>query len=751
MAVFRIEKTRDYTVMSNYHLRDRSLSLKAKGLLSLMLSLPEDWDYTMKGLARICKDGIDSISGGIRELETHGYLVRARVRNENGQLGSIEYTILEQPKEPAQTPAPIREKPIRENPIQVKPMLDAPIQENPTQLNTKEQNKELSITQGSSPIPSSPPTPRGKSRIGRDRMRERESYREIILENIDYDILTQDEKLDRERLDELVELMVDTVCSNREMIRVAGDDYPAEVVKSRFLKIDSSHIEYALERMRENTTYVRNIKKYLLAALYNAPVTMDSYYTTLKRLMDSKEAMSRLGRDYLQVGMYTEIMFPEHDIHFIAVNDGVDSTQGDNEFTPFRNIINEWYAKDTSKKIRAVMKVKGNAGEHLTTLPPYGYMKSPDNKKLWVRDEDAAAVVYEIGLYVMDGFGPSQIARKLTERRILTPAAYYASRGRKARNIKQGLPYAWDASTVADIMDRWREYLGHTVNFKTRKKSYKSKKVIHNPESEWMIFENTHDPIWTEAIADAARAARQTRRRPTKMGEMGMFSGMMFCADCGSVMYQCRATNFRREQEYYLCAGYRKSRDFCGQTHSIRTVILEELILENLREIVSFASRSKDEFVRLVMDSDLRQRNRDLVKRKRQLTDSEKRITELDAIFKRLYEDNISGKLSDERFQKLSADYEKEEQELKVLVNSLRKEVELEESKSADVDRFLSVVERYTDIPELTPCILHEFVEKIIVHAASDPKGKNRTQEIDIYYKGIGALEMSKVTASMEK
>ena len=281
MAVFRIEKTRDYTVMSNYHLRDRSLSLKAKGLLSLMLSLPEDWDYTMKGLARICKDSIDSSSGGIRELEAHGYLIRSRVRNENGQLSSIEYTILEQPKEPAQTPAPVREKPIRENPIQVNPMLDAPIQENPAQLNTKEQNKELSITQGSSPIPSRPPTPREKSRIGQDRMRERESHREIIWENIDYDILTQDEKLDRDRLDELVELMVDTVCSNREMIRIAGDDYPAEVVKSRFLKIDSSHIEYVLERMWENTTYVRNIKKYLLAALYNAPVTMDSYYTSL--------------------------------------------------------------------------------------------------------------------------------------------------------------------------------------------------------------------------------------------------------------------------------------------------------------------------------------------------------------------------------------------------------------------------------------------------------------------------------------
>ena len=284
MAVFRIEKTRDYTVMSNYHLRDMSLSLKAKGLLSLMLSLPENWDYTMKGLARICKDGIDSSSGGIRELEAHGYLVRARVRNENGQLGSIEYTILEQPKEPAQTPAPVREKPIRENPIQVKPMLDASIQENPAQLNKEESSNypsrtDLSNTKISSPILSSPPAPRERS--GQDGMRKRESYRALILENIEYDVLSQNVQLDKDRLDELVELMVDTVCSNREIIRIAGDDYPAEVVKSRFLKIDSSHIEYVLERMRENTTYVRNIKKYLLAALYNAPVTMDSYYTSL--------------------------------------------------------------------------------------------------------------------------------------------------------------------------------------------------------------------------------------------------------------------------------------------------------------------------------------------------------------------------------------------------------------------------------------------------------------------------------------
>lgn len=227
--------------------------------------------------------------------------------------------------------------------------------------------------------------------------------------------------------------------------------------------------------------------------------------------------MYRFGRDYLQVGMYTEIMFPEHDVHFIAVNNGVDSTQGDNEFTPFRNIINEWYAKDTSKKIRAVMKNKGQSGEHLTSNPTYGYMKSPENPKLWAKDEEPSQVVYEIGLYVMDGFGPTQIAKKLTERKILTPAAYYEIKGIKSPATKTGSPYSWDSSTVADIMDRWMEYSGHTVNFKTKKKSYKSKKVIVNSPKEWAVFENTHEPIWTEAIADAVRAARQNRRRPTKM------------------------------------------------------------------------------------------------------------------------------------------------------------------------------------------------------------------------------------------
>ena len=287
MAVFRIEKTRDYTVMANHHLRNTALSLKAKGLLSRMLSLPEDWDYTTKGLARICRDGVDSICATVRELEDAGYIIRERVRNANGRLGSIEYTILEQPRPPEPKPGkPERENPVLDNPEQASPVLGEPEQENPAQLNTKESSKDkskkdLSSTEGSNPVLSIPQTPRVSDRKGRDRMRERESYRELILENIEYDCLIQNHCLDRDRLDELVELMVDTVCSNREMIRIAGDDYPAEVVKSRFLKLNSSHIEYVLDRMRENTTYVRNIKKYLLAALYNAPATIDSYYTSL--------------------------------------------------------------------------------------------------------------------------------------------------------------------------------------------------------------------------------------------------------------------------------------------------------------------------------------------------------------------------------------------------------------------------------------------------------------------------------------
>lgn len=289
MAVFRIEKTRDYTVMANHHLRNTKLSLKAKGLLSLMLSLPEDWDYTTKGLAKICKDGVDSICSTVNELEEHGYVIRERIRNAKGQLTDIQYTILEQPK-PSQ---PGQGKPKQENPVLGNPVLGSPEQEepeqgNPAQLNTKKSsnqglNTDLSNTEVSNPIQSNPYEDelQAADGMGTDTRSAREIYREIILENIEYRHLVQNNQIDRERLDELVELIVDTVCSARKTIRIAGDDYPAGVVKSRFMKLDSSHIEYVLSSMQENTTYVRNIKKYLLAALYNAPSTISSYYTSL--------------------------------------------------------------------------------------------------------------------------------------------------------------------------------------------------------------------------------------------------------------------------------------------------------------------------------------------------------------------------------------------------------------------------------------------------------------------------------------
>ena len=278
MAVFRIEKTKDYTVMSNHHLRNNELSLKAKGLLSLMLSLPEDWDYTLRGLSKICKDGIDSIRVGVQELEAQGYLVRQRVRLPNGQLGSVEYTILEQPKPKPEKPT--LEKPMLENPTQVKPTLDSPTQEIPTQLNKDILNTNLSNTDESNPILSNPPTPMG-SRTGKDGMESREIYRQIIWENIDYEILAADPQVDREQLDEITEIILDTICTSRKTIRISSDDFPAEVVKSRFLKLNASHIQYVMSCMKENTTRIRNIKKYLQSALYNATFTIGNYYSAL--------------------------------------------------------------------------------------------------------------------------------------------------------------------------------------------------------------------------------------------------------------------------------------------------------------------------------------------------------------------------------------------------------------------------------------------------------------------------------------
>ena len=453
--------------------------------------------------------------------------------------------------------------------------------------------------------------------------------------------------------------------------------------------------------------------------------------------------MSRLGRDYLQVGMYTEIFFPEHDVHFIAVNDGVDSNQEDNEFTPFRNIINEWYAKDTSKKIRAVKRSKGMAGEHIGSHPPYGYMKNPENKKEWIIDEEAAEVVREIFRLCVGGYGPTRIAHILTERKILCPTYYALEKGGKPRTALPADKYTWNGPVVAKILDRM-DYLGHTVNFKTHVKSYKVHKTIYNSPDQWKVFEGTHEAIIDKETFEIVQKIRAGKRRPTRMGEMPMFSGLLYCADCGRKLSFHRKADEPAEKHHYLCENYRSNTANCTM-HYIRNVVVERIVLENLKEVIQYVSNYEDEFVQMIMDSDMRQRNRELAQKKKRLAEIQKRIGELDTIFQRIYEDNIIGKLSDERFMKMLKGYEDEQHTLQTEANEIQSELQQEEKKSVDVKRFLAIVKKYTDLTELTPEILREFIDKIIVHAPDKSSGR-RLQEIEIIYNHIGEFDRSKVT-----
>lgn len=452
--------------------------------------------------------------------------------------------------------------------------------------------------------------------------------------------------------------------------------------------------------------------------------------------------MSRLGRDYLQVGMYTEIFFPEHDVHFIAVNDGVDSNQEDNEFTPFRNIINEWYAKDTSKKIRAVKRSKGMAGEHIGSHPPYGYMKNPENKKEWIIDEEAAEVVREIFRLCVGGYGPTQIANILTERKILCPTYYALEKGGKPRTALPADKFTWNGPVVAKILDRM-DYLGHTVNFKTHVKSYKVHKTIYNSPDQWKVFEGTHEAIIDKETFEIVQKIRAGKRRPTRMGEMPMFSGLLYCADCGRKLSFHRKADEPAEKHHYLCENYRSNTANCTM-HYIRNVVVERIVLENLKEVIQYVSNYEDEFVRMIMDSDMRQRNRELSQKKKRLAEIQKRIGELDTIFQRIYEDNIIGELSDERFMKMSKGYEDEQRTLQTEADGIQSELQQEEKKSVDVKRFLAIVKKYTDLTELTPEILREFIDKIIVHAPDKSSGR-RLQEIEIIYYHIGEFDRSKV------
>ena len=447
--------------------------------------------------------------------------------------------------------------------------------------------------------------------------------------------------------------------------------------------------------------------------------------------------MSRLGRDYLKVGYFSEIFFPDNDVRLIAINDGVDSFKGDNDFTPFRNLFNDFYAKDTSKKIRAVFKSKGMSGEHLGE-PPYGYMKSPENKKQWIIDEPAAEVVRKIYDLCIDGKGPMQIAKILKSEKILTVKSHYAQR--KGETISENL-YAWNANTVIKILDRM-DYIGCTVNFKTYTKSYKLKKKLENPKENWAIFYDTQEPIISKEQWERVQELRQHKRRNTKTNKQGLFSGLIFCADCGSKLHFATCKRFDSTQDHYRCSRYKSNTGDCS-VHFIREKTLKKIVLNQIFQITAMMYDNADKFFNLVAKQQLDEQAKEIQIKKKQIAKIQKRITELDKIFKRIYEDDITGAISHERFLKLSAEYENEQRELQKQADEFQKETSDFDRQETDFNQFREIIRKYVGITELTPTIVNEFIKKIIVHAPDKSSG-HRVQKIQVVFNFIGEFTPQK-------
>ena len=452
--------------------------------------------------------------------------------------------------------------------------------------------------------------------------------------------------------------------------------------------------------------------------------------------------MSRLGRNYLQVGMYTEMIFPQKNVRFIAINDGVDSAQGDNDFAPLRNIFNEWLVRDTSKKIRAVKRSKGMSGKPVTSKPVYGYLMDEDEN--FIIDEEAAPVVRQIYSLCLAGNGPTKIARMLTEQEIPTPGTLEYRRTGRTRRYHPGYECKWAANTVVHILEN-REYTGCLVNFKTTTQSYKNSKIIYNSEDKQAVFENHHEIIIDRDTWERVQELRKQRKRPNRYDEVGLFSGILFCADCGSVMYQQRYQTDKRRQDCYICGSYKKRTADCT-AHFIRTDLLTAGVTENLRKVTQYAAKHEARFMKLLTEQNEDGSKRRNAAKKKELEAAEKRIAELSAIFKRLYEDSVAGRISDERFTELSADYEAEQRELKEKAAVLQGELSRTLEATANAEKFMKVVRKYTSFEELTPTLLREFVEKIVIHEseALDGKrrGKLRRQEIEIYYSFVGKVEL---------
>ena len=477
-------------------------------------------------------------------------------------------------------------------------------------------------------------------------------------------------------------------------------------------------------------------------------VTMDrpGFNDMMEQLAAGKAAavfvkdLSRLGRNYIEVGRLTEEFFPEHDIRLVAVSDNIDTAEGENELAPIRNLFNEWYARDISKKRRISNKIKGNAGEPMGP-PPYGYKKDPDDPKRWVVDEEAAQVVRRIFRMTVDGYGTEQIATILSEEKVLTPIAYWREKGvnRPGKSKLRG-PYMWNSSTITHILSL-QEYCGDILNFKTYSKSYKNKKRLANDRENWVIFQDVHDPIIERAVFEQVQQKRgKIRKRRTHEGERNMFSGLLVCADCGHNLH-FHFNQGNPDIKYFNCSNYKGNRGSCTSTHYVRVDFLEQVVLGEIRRLTKFASQFEDEFVKAVIGHSQQAEATDRKLKEKELKALQARDEELDGLFERIYEDNVSGKLSDDRFARMSRRYEEEQKELAEKIKALRAEIDKQSSQSMTTDMFISLVRKYTRARKLTPRMLNELIEKIEVFNAEKIDGVWE-QRLRIHYNCVGVIEI---------
>ncbi len=458
---------------------------------------------------------------------------------------------------------------------------------------------------------------------------------------------------------------------------------------------------------------------------------------------------SRLGRNRLVVGQLLEEDFVRLNIRYIAIMDNIDSSKGLNDFLPIQDWFNEMHAKNTSQKVREVFKNKGSSGIPLTVNPPYGYKKSDEDKNKWVIDEPAAKVVRKIFKYCIDGYGVSQIARKLKEEHIMTPTEYLQSMNKPTPNKVQEVKNYWSPQTIKHILSR-QEYIGDTINFKTKRRSFKDKTQIRLPKEEWKVFKHTHEPIIDEETFNLVQKIRNSRRRNQKTGKQSIFSGHLFCNECGSKLYYCTSQYFTPDKDFYRCSNYKNNSTHSCTAHNIKDKVLRDLILENLQNTLNYVKKFEYLFVIEQFKKSTEAEKQELNHKQKELTKSNARIKELDLLFQHIYEDNVKGKISDEKFELLSKTYENEQNELKQKIEILSKEISTQEQKTTNISEFVSKVKKYTEIKELTPEIVNEFIDKIKVHEWTNVNGK-RFRQVDIYYNGVGIISVPTTEEQLEE